>query len=190
MKNLGWSEEKAKAVEAAYHEMYQVSDQWVQSKIEEAHTKGYVTVAFGLRIRTPLLAQTMYGAAKMPYEALKEQRTAGNALGQSYGLLNNRAAIEFRERTLKSPYSLDILPVAHIHDAQYFMLRDDIDVVHWTNINLIECMEWQELPEIQHPEVKLGGELSLFYPGWHVEYVLPNNATKEQIINITTGTNV
>lgn len=55
-------------------------------------------VAFGLRVRTPLLKQVVFGARGMPYEAAAEGRTAGNALGQSYGLLNNRAAVAFMKR--------------------------------------------------------------------------------------------
>lgn len=184
MNNLGWSEEKSKAIESSYHEMYKMSDQWVQDHIKTAHDVGYVTCAFGLRVRTPILAKTIYGAPKLPYEASKEQRTAGNALGQSWGLLNNRAAIELFERLKYSPYRTAILPIAHIHDAQYFLTRDCGDVVEWLNKNLVECMEWQEDPLIQHDEVKLGGELSVFYPDWSHEISLPNNADADQIIKI------
>ena len=96
-------------------------------------------------------------------------------------MLNNRAAIEFRQRVLTSPYRLDILPVAHIHDAQYFLIRDDIAVVEWVNDNLVACMQWQDDPAIYHPEVKLGGELAIYHPDWATEYKLPNNATQTQI---------
>tara|TARA_B100000929_G_scaffold108179_2_gene85742 strand:- start:989 stop:3607 length:2619 start_codon:yes stop_codon:yes gene_type:complete len=184
VKNCGFSPEKAKTIEHRYHEMYKVSDQWVQDQLKQAHTDGYVTVAFGMRVRTPMLHKTIYGSKSMPYEAQAEARTAGNALGQSYGMLNNRAAIEFQERTLASKHRLDVMPCAHIHDAQYILIRDNIDVVHWVNINLIECMQWQDLPEIRHPDVKLGGELDLFYPTWEKGITLPNQATKQQIADI------
>lgn len=180
-KNLGFPIDEAKAIEANYHELYKESDAWVQDKLQQASKDGYVTVAFGLRVRTPLLQQTLLGNRKTPYEAQAESRTAGNALGQSYGLLNNRAAIEFRQRVLASPYKLDILPVAHIHDAQYFLVRDDLDIVQWVNENLVACMQWQELPEIQHPQVHLGGEICLFHPSWANEYKIPNHTTAEQI---------
>ena len=49
-----------------------------------------------------------------------------------------------------------------------------------------ECMEWQDLPELHHPTVKLGGELDLFWPSWKTAYTLPNHATKEQIVAITS----
>ena len=41
--------------------------------------------------------------------------------------------------------------------------------------------QWQELPEIQHPQVKLGAELDIFYKGWHQPITLPNNANAQQI---------
>ena len=44
--------------------------------------------------------------------------------------------------------------------------------------------EDQELPEIQHPEVKLGAELDLFYKGWHQPITLPNSISQQEIINI------
>jgi DNA polymerase-1 len=187
MKNLGWPEEKAKRIEAAYHEMYAESDEWVQGKLQQASKDGYVTVAFGLRLRTPLLKQVILGHSNTPYEASAEARTAGNALGQSYGLLNNRAAIDLQERTFNSPHRLLIRPIAHIHDAQYFMVKDDLSVMKWLNDNLVECMQWQELEEIKHPEVKLGGELSVFYPSWAQEITLPNGATEDEILNICQG---
>ena len=182
--NLGWSIEKSKDVEFKYHEMYYVSDEWVQEKLVGATEVGYVTVAFGLRVRTPILAKTVLNTSSTPFEAAKEGRTAGNALGQSYGLLNNRASIEFQERTINSDYVLDIRPVAHIHDAQYFLIRDDVKVVEWFNNNLVECMEWQELPEIQHDTVKLGGDMEIFYPSWAEKFTIPNKATCSEIFEI------
>tara|TARA_R110000851_G_scaffold197190_1_gene348227 strand:- start:187 stop:2781 length:2595 start_codon:yes stop_codon:yes gene_type:complete len=179
--NLGFGEEMALKVETNYHELYKVSDAWVQTKLDEAGKQGYVEVAFGLRLRTPLLSQTIRGHRTTPREAEAEGRTAGNALGQSYGLLNNRAANKFMERVWASPYRLDIRPIAQIHDAIYLLMRDDIDVVAWVNKNLVECMQWQDLPEIRHDTVKLGAELSLFWPSWKDEIVLPNGATVTEI---------
>jgi DNA polymerase-1 len=179
--NLGFPKEKAQQIEANYHEMYKVSDEWVQAKLDEAARTGYVTVAFGLRLRTPLLARTLRGHSSTPYEAAAEGRTAGNALGQSYGLLNNRACNEFMEKVWAGPYRYDIKPVALIHDAIYLLIRDDDRVVEWVNRELIKSMQWQELPEIQHDTVKLGAELSLFWSTWADELVLPNGASREEI---------
>jgi DNA polymerase-1 len=184
MANLGWPKEKSQRIEANYHELYKVSDQYVADRIKQATKDGYVEVAFGLRLRTPLLKQVIYGASRMPYEAAAEGRTAGNALGQSYGLLNNRAANAFMEKVWASKYRYDIWPCAQIHDAQYYLWTDDAEVTEWVNRELIACMEWQELPEIQHPTVKLGAALDIFWPAWHNPITLPNNAGKEEIITI------
>jgi len=179
--NVGLIEEEAKAIEANYHELYKVSDEWVKAKIDKAAKDGYVTVAFGLRVRTPTLKASLMNSRITPYEAQAEARTAGNALGQSYGLLNNRAGIDLQQRVLQSEYRYDVLPIAHIHDAQYFLVRDDIDVISYLNKNLVECMEWQQLPEISHPKVGLGGELSVFHPTWETEYSLPNNGSNNAL---------
>ena len=184
MANLGWSEEKSRGVENNYKELYKVSVEWVNNKLTEASKNGYVEVAFGLRLRTPLLKQVVWGTSSVPREALAEGRTAGNALGQSYGLLNNRAAVEFFKRVREAGYQHKIKPVSLIHDAIYVLIYEDVDLVHWVNENLIECMQWQELPEIMHDTVKLGSELSLFYPTWQQEIKLPNYASPEEIIKI------
>lgn len=181
VQNVGLDIDEAKAIEANYHEMYKVSDDWVEAKVKQAAKDGYVSVAFGLRVRTPTLKRSFMNSALTPYEAQAEARTAGNALGQSYGLLNNRAGIDLQRRVLQSQYRLDILPVAHIHDAQYFLVRDDVDAIDYLNRNLVACMEWQGLAEIKHPDVGLGGELSIFHPTWAEEYVFPNNGSIDDL---------
>jgi len=181
MSNLGWAEDKAKSIEAGYHELYKVSDEYIQQRLQQAAKDGYVEVAFGLRVRTPLLKQVVFGSSRMPYEAAAEGRTAGNAMGQSYGLLNNRAAVEFMEKVKASKYRLDIKLVALIHDAIYLLIRDDAEVVEWANRELIKSMEWQELPEIQHDQVKLNAALDLYWPSWANPITLPNNASQEEI---------
>lgn len=185
MKNCGFSEEEAKRIEANYHKLYTVSDDWVADKLKQASIDGYVTLAFGVRLRTPMLKQVIWDSSSMPYEASAEGRTAGNAVsGQSYGSLTMRAANELIQRLRLSPFKYDIKICAIIHDAVYFLVRNNIDAVHWLNINLIECMQWQELPEIQHDQVKLGAELDLFYPSWKDKLTLANKLTKEEILKL------
>ena len=181
MKNCGFPEAKAKLTEKRYHDLYTVSDNWVQAKLDQAAKDGYVTAAFGLRVRTPLLYQVLRGTSKTPYEAEAEGRTAGNALGQSWCLLNNRAGSEFMNKVRKSEYRLDIRPSIHIHDAQYFMIRDNMDTVMYVNEHLVKAVQWQDHPDIAHPDVHLGGELSIFYPTWANEIEIPNYATPAQI---------
>lgn len=184
VKNCGFSEEKAKSIEAKYHELYAVSDAWVADKLTQATHDGYVTLAFGLRLRTPLLAQVIRGNSKTPRAAEAEGRTAGNALGQSYCLLNSRAGSEFMGKVRKSTHRLYIKPSAHIHDAQYFLIRDCIEAISYANKHLVQAVQWQDSPEIYHPEVKLGGSLGIFYPNWTTEITLPNGANEDQILNV------
>lgn len=132
-------------------------------------------------MRTPLLAKTVLGNRYTTYEAQQEARTAGNAMGQSYGLLNNRAAVEFMRIVWKSKHRLKIMPVALIHDAIYLVIEDDLEVIEFANKHLTKCMEWQDLPEIAHDEVKLGGNLDIFYPHWGNAMTLQPNWTKEEI---------
>lgn len=158
----------------------------MQSRLAQAATDGYVTVAFGLRVRTPLLGQTIAGNRATPTEAAAEGRTAGNALGQSYGLLNSRASMAVMEQVRKHPnYRTMVRPCAQIHDAQYYLLRNDLNLLTWFNELVVREAEWQELPEIQHPQVKLGGELTVFYPTWKDEMTLPNGATADQIYQLS-----
>lgn len=181
MSNLGWDMEKSKAIEKGYHDLYKVSDDYVQSRLQQASKDGYVEVAFGLRVRTPLLKQVMFGSSKMPYEAAAEGRTAGNALGQSYGLLNNRAAVDFMKKVWVSKHRHDIKPVGMIHDSIYLLIKDDAETMEWANRELIVSMKWQELPEIQHTVVKLSANLDVFWPDWSNAITLQNGATAEEI---------
>lgn len=184
MSNLGWPEDMAKAIEANYHTLYKASDEFIQERLQQASKDGYVEVAFGLRVRTPLLKQVVFGSSRMPYEAAAEGRTAGNAMGQSYGLLNNRAAVDFMKKVHASKYRLDIKPVALIHDAIYILIRDCVEVMEWANKELIKSMQWQELPEIQHLTVKLGAAIDIFWPDWSNPTTLPNNADQDTIRRI------
>lgn len=181
---FGFSKEEALSIESKYHELYKESDEWVQKTMNQAALDGYVTVAFGLRVRTPVMHQCILGLKNTPKEAEAEKRTAANACGQSYGLLNSRAGVQFNEEVRNSKYRLDIRPVAQIHDAQYFLVRDTEEVILWANEHLVKAVEWQEDPAIYHPQVKLGGEFSIFYPAWNEELTIPNNCTLENLHDI------
>jgi DNA polymerase-1 len=182
--NCGFSEEKAKKIEARYHEMYKVSDKWVADQLAQAGKDGYITAAFGLRIRTPLLAQVIRGTKGTPHEAEAEGRSAGNALGQSWCMLTNRAAQAFMKKVRKSKYRLQIKIAAFIHDALYFIVADNAEVVLWVNEHLREEVRWQDHPAIAHDEVKLDGVFTLFWPNWANEIDLPYKATFEQMNNV------
>lgn len=186
MTNLGWSEDKSKEVEARYKKLYFVSIEWVKQKIEQATIDGYVTVCFGLRVRTPILGRTLMGLKATPTEAAAEGRTAGNALGQSYCMLNSRAANAFMEGVRASDYACKILPCSQIHDASYYLIPAEPEVLKYVNDNLVKESYWQELPEIHHDVVKLGGTLGLFYPSWNKEHEVPKHSTLDEIIELGT----
>lgn len=183
MTKCGFSMEKAKLIEKRYHELYHVSDAWVSAKLDEASRNGYVTVAFGLRVRTPLLKQVIRKTSKTPYEAQSEGRSAGNALGQSWCLLNSRAHMAFMQKVRASIHCLNIRPCSQIHDAGYYIIKDDMTVLHYTNKTLVPETFWQANPDIAHDEVKLGGELSIFHPTWAEEITIPNGATSAEIFH-------
>jgi DNA polymerase-1 len=179
MNNLGLDQASALVIEANYHELYKEADKWVADRLQQACIDGYVTGAFGLRLRTPLLK--LNGPGKLDYKAASEGRTAGNMLGQSYGQLNSRAANEFRERVWASEYKYDILLCAQIHDAIYLIWKNTVGITKWINDNLIDCMKWCELVELQHPTVKLGAALDVFYPDWATVTTLKNNISIKDI---------
>ncbi len=188
MNKCGFSQAKAKSIETRYRELYATSIQWVSDRLDQASRNGYVTAAFGLRVRTPLLKQVIRGTKRTPYEAASEGRSAGNALGQSYCLLNSRAGSEFMGKVRSSRYKLQIRPCAQIHDAQYFLIQDDIDAVMFTNEHLVNAVSWQDDPAIAHPDVNLGGKLSIFYPSWVKNITIPNNASEDEIFSLVQET--
>ena len=182
MNNCGFDKEKAQMIEDKYKKMYKVSIDYVNQKLEQATHDGYITVAFGLRVRTPLLAQTILNTGKTPKEAAAEGRTAGNAMGQSYCMLNSRAASAFMKKVRASEHRLDIKPCAHIHDAQYYLVRDGAyDSLVYLNTHLPKEVAWQDDPEISHPDVKLSGSCEIFYPNWNHGFDIPNGADAETI---------
>lgn len=189
MKNCGFPEDKAKIIEEKYHQLYVVSDQWVAEKLKQAAVDGYVTCAFGLRVRTPLLKQSLMGIRKTPHEAKAEGRTAGNALGQSYGLLNSRASVAFMRKVRQhGSFREGIRPCAHIHDAQYYIIKDDVEAIHFMNEELVQEVSWQNDPAIWHEEVKIGGELDLFWPSWEKGITLPNHIPQNEISDFVNKT--
>lgn len=186
MKNCGFSEQMSKSIEANFKKLYSVSVDWVDQKLDQACRDGYITAAFGLRVRTPLLKQVVRRTSKTPYEAEAEGRTAGNALGQSWCLLNSRAWVECMGIVRKSKHRLNIRPCAQIHDAGYALVRDDLETLAFLNKHLVKAVEWQDHPDIAHDKVKLGGELSIFHPSWEHEIGIPNGAEEAEILAAVT----
>ena len=171
VKNCGFSIDEARKIEMGHHEMYEVASKRTQEKVQEACRQGYLTVAFGLRVRAPLLYK--YGTSLAHAQA--EGRTIANAWGQSYGLLNTRSGTAFLKRVREE--GMPVYPCAQIHDAQYFLAPRKAEIIYWVNTHLIQEMKWQDLDEIRHPEVGLGGELDVFRFSWARGHTIPNNAS-------------
>ena len=181
MANCGFSKPLAQTVEARYHQLYVVSDQWVEDKLKLACKDGYVTLAFGLRLRTPLLKQVILGTSSTPFEAAAEGRTAGNALGQSWCMLNSRAVSGFMKKVRKSKHRLDIKPCSQIHDASYYLIRDNMETLLYTNTNLSHEVSWQDDPLIANEHIKMSGSLAIFYPNWSKSFDIPNTADESKV---------
>ena len=184
VQNGGFSKQEAQKIEAEYHKLYSVADGWCWREIERASKRGYAELAFGLRLRTPILEQVVVRSETgMPREAHSEIKTAWNALGQSYGLLNTRAGTDFMQRVWDSEHRYRVKPICQIHDALYFVIENRMDTLHWTNTNLIEAMRWSELEAIQHPLVKLEAQMEVYYPSWAEGHTIPNDISYEELVH-------
>ncbi len=175
--NCGATPEDAKRIYTNYHQAYVKSLEWKNAKLNQAQKDGYVTVAFGLRVRTPVLSQfpnTSIGQA--------EARTAGNALGQGWGMLNDRAMNEVLNQVDKLGLNNDILPVNKIHDCCYYLVRNDIQTISTLNTLCTNAAKWQNHPDIEHPDVGLSGQLDLFYPDWSNPITLPEECDENCLI--------
>ena len=179
-KTLGCSPKKAQEIEENYKKLYPGLEAFTKKNIEHAQKYGYVNCAFGMKLRTPRLHNT-YGRELTP-EQETEGRSCSNAVSQSYGMLLNRATIEFRNVIENSEYRYDIRLVNSIHDCIYALVRNDVDVIKFFNDELIKAMSWQEDPLLKSNEVKLTAEVD-FGKSWDKQYTLKNNASKDDIIS-------
>lgn len=181
-KNCGFSHDEAIAILENYKKLYFVSEQNKEKHIKQAEKDGYVLGAFGLKIRTPLLVQSVTGTRATPAECESEKRTATNARFQSYGLLNSRACVAFNKQVIEAGLQDKIIPISQIHDSSYYLVKDDADIILWVNEHLVKEVQWQDDPNIYHDQVKLGGELSIFAPSWANECTVPNGITKTELL--------
>lgn len=175
---LKCSKAKAEQVYSAYHNLYSGLADFAQKNKIQGMTNGYVTGAFGLRLRTPKLKAHKSGT-KESTEVGSEARSASNMVTQSWGMLMNRAFIDFDNRVEQSPYANKIRLINTIHDAVYLLVKDEPEVIQWVNINLVDCMKWQD-GLITSDEVKMEAEID-FGLDWAHQETLHNNATIEEI---------
>ena len=141
---------------------------------------GYAECAFGLKLQTPIIAKTILGTSKTPYEAEAEVRSANNAITQSWGMLLNRAMIATNARIEKAGYGTDILPINMIHDAGYFLVKNDPILVKFLNDVLIDEMEWNDDDRIRSTAVPMMASLEIG-KSWDKLINLKNNLTLKEI---------
>lgn len=182
-KKSGFPVEQAKEIEAAFHDLYKVSAEFNNKNKEFMVTHGYVECAFGLKLRTPMIAKCVLGTSKTPYEAEAEVRSANNAVTQSWGMLLNRAVIPTDRRIEEAGYGLHILPINMIHDAGYFLVKNDPVYVKFLNDTLIEEMEWNDDDLIRSTDVPMKASLEIGH-SWDKQSKLPNGASIEEITDV------
>jgi DNA polymerase-1 len=169
---------RAAQISDAYDSLYWEVGKFAKAAIKEAMSTGEVKLAFGLTLKTPRLATAKHPEHLSEAQS-SEARSAINAKTQSYGMLMNRAFIEFSQLVYDSEYRYDIKLISTIHDATYLLIKDDYAVVKWVNDNLIACMEWQDDPVLAS-DIKLGAELDVGYSG-DKQKTLKNGATIEEV---------
>ena len=182
-KRTGFPMEQAIQIEQAFHSLYKESDKFNNKNKIFMEKHGYVNCAFGLKLRTPIVAQCILDNSKTPYEAQAEVRSANNAITQSWGMLLNRAIIATNARIEEAGYGEHILPVNMIHDAAYFMLKDEPKYIKFLNDVLIEEMEWQEHLTIASNDIRITAEMEIG-KSWANLKSLQNNATLVEIKKI------
>lgn len=175
---LKCSKSKAEQVYSAFHNLYSGLAEFGNKNKIQGMTYGYVTGAFGLRLRTPKLKAHKAGT-KESTEVGSEARSASNMVTQSWGMLMNRALIDFNNRLEISPYKNKIRLINTIHDAGYMLVKAEPDVIKWANDNLVDCMKWQE-GLIASNEVKMEAEVD-FGLDWAHQETLHNNASIAEI---------
>ena len=161
--------------------MYAEADAYVAARLEEAADKGYLEVAYGLRVHCYGITRALLNSRNTPYLIQKYLRTLGNAIGQSYGQLNTDAAYKFLMRVYEAGLQHKVHLIGLIHDALYVHWETSNELTAWVNKNLTECMaDVHEHKELNHV-IKLSADLDLFVESWATPHTLPHNLLPEDV---------
>lgn len=179
-KRAGFPKDQAIAIEKAFHELYAVSVKFNEKNKKFMEEHGYVDCAFGLKLRTPIISQCILGNSRTPYEADAEARSANNAITQSWGMLLNRAMIATDKRIEAAGLGTYILPCNMIHDAGYFLVKNNPQYIKFLNDVLIKEMEWNDDDMIRSTDVPMKAQLEIGR-SWDTLQPLKNKATIEEI---------
>ena len=77
-----------------------------------------------------------------------------------------------------------VYPVAAIHDACYYMIKNDANLLYEFNKIVVEEASWQDDIAIYDEQVKLSGELDLFYPNWAEGKIIPDAESCEEMCKV------
>lgn len=179
-KRNGFPLEQAKKIYEAYNNLYKITLDFNEKNKDFMNKNGYIDCAFGLRLKTPIVGMCILGNSKTPYEAEAEVRSGNNAVTQSWGMLLNRAMIATNNRIIQVGYENYILPINMIHDAGYFLVKNDPIYIKFLNDTLIEEMEWNDHPKIKSTEVPMAAQLEIGH-SWDKLITLKNKASIEEI---------
>ena len=182
--NNGLPMDQAIKVEEGHKIMYKVLHDWSQENKLKMAKDGYISCAFGLKVRTPMLAKSLIDSKVTPSQVKAEFRSGNNAVTQSHGLMTTNAGIMFRERLECSKYRHDVLMINFIHDAIYLLVREDTEVLEWVNKNLIECMVNSGDSQVHgNKDVPILADLEIGI-SWDKQYALPLNAAQDEIAKV------
>ena len=182
MRTRGFSEEKSKFIEKSHKELYKVYYDYIANKINQTKETGYTTLAFGLRLRSPVLKAS--STTDIPnYIIEQEERSVGNALFQSYGLMTLNALVNIMKDVWEHPVYFDrIVPITTIYDSIYLELDNDLEMLTWINKTITKHMlNIDDLPELKHDQIAISADVEVLYPDWSSQIPLPNNATEEEV---------
>ena len=183
MRKFGFTEKKAKFIEQSHKELFTFYYKYVEDKLFEAKSTGYLTLAFGLRLRTVKLNIGRSGGVPQ-YQLEQEERSAGNALFQSYGLITLNALANIMNEVWEHKEYFDrIVPVTTIYDSLYFEMDNDLAQLAWFNEVVVRHMlDITQVPELEHDIISLGADVEVLYPDWATKIKIPNNGTEKEIL--------
>jgi len=178
--SLGISLDDAKVILNNYWKAYPgVRKYYTKYLMGAKNTKNIVLTPHGLKIRAPELQATDELARA------KAERSVQNALIQGLGgqLMVSRLVL-MQEAIEEQGYTEDVQIVNTIHDAVYFYIREDAEIIKWVNDVLIGDIMVRDYKENQLIENKAELEIG---PNWATQVELVPFCPVEDIEEVLKG---
>ena len=122
------------------------------------------------------------GACLKTNDADKDIRTLNNASVQSFSDITMIAGAQFMDKVHQLNKQNEIKVFNIVYDAIYVEADLRPDTIKWVNDNLIECMAWDDLPELKHPVVKISSAMEVFWPSWANAIAIPKKSSTQEIM--------